>query len=480
VDSPRFLTLAENMMPPVPRPPASRLLQETLRVIVRRYRLPAITEDSAPPHNNGASTTLAIVIEQTRLALLHHKTPDPALKQGFLNALAQLIGEAMHPELGDPVFQALVLQHRSAPVREHAALAAHHKQDRRRVRTLITRIAHPAKQQHVPAGPLQDALPRLQAAASAAAWVTVDTLVNHLLALPESEEAPSLREVLLALQAHPALTRLQRLDALDADACVQRYQALLDRNGPRSGSVNALRQGLAAQRRGAAVEAVVSEALEVLAQRLNDAEPDTACYRVVTSMRVPPSLPGSPERAKTEWDSVLLQCGKNIDEPTEWDVCLLVEAKASADAASSDLPRVRRGLHLLAQADEETVYPFKTQQGLVNLRGASLRTLDPNRPSLADIVLYCSNAPSDGWPRLLSAASRMQLLSEAASLQFASALAEQRVSSPDLLEPLWPLLLSSPRLSAVLHQYPLLREARDLMVHPDDLLAAVKNVTVNA
>jgi len=364
-------------------------------------------------------------------------------------------------------------------VREYASLAAQDKQDRRRIRTLITRVAHPAKQQRVPAGPLRDALARLHAAASAAAWEALAKHVNHLLALPETAAASAVQETLLTLQDHPALTRLQRLDALASDACVRQYQALLDRNGPRSGSANALEQGLAAQRRGAAVETVVSQALEVLAQRLNEAEPDSACYRVVTSMRVPASLPGSPERAKTEWDSVLLHCAKHVDEPMEWDVCLLVEAKASADAASSDLPRLRRGLHLLAQADEAAIYPFKTQQGLVNLRGASLRTLDPNRPSLADIVLYCSNAPSDGTPRLLSAASRMQLLSEAASLRFASALAEQGVSNPSLLEALWPLLLSAPRLSAVLHQYPLLREARALMVHPDDLLTAVKNATVN-
>ncbi|MNT53294.1 hypothetical protein D3C72_1903770 [compost metagenome] len=70
----------------------------------------------------------------------------------------------------------------------------------------------------------------------------------------------------------------------------------------------------------------------------------------------------------------------------------------------------------------------------------------------------------------------MQLLSAPASLDFASRLADGQDGQDAqalALEPVWLELVASPRWGAVLNQYPLLRQVRALMVHPDDLRAAI-------
>ena len=172
---------------------------------------------------------------------------------------------------------------------------------------------------------------------------------------------------------------------------------------------------------------------------------------------------------------VLLRKGTADGATTSWDVCLLVEAKSSVDAAATDLPRLLRGLRLLAHADDGDVYAFKTQQGMVALRGASLAALDGDGMTLASRVLYCCDAAADSAPRLLSAASRMQLLSAPASVEFASRIAADQQAGAEGLEPVWDELLASPRWSPVLHQYAMLRQARELMVHTDDLLAMTES-----
>jgi hypothetical protein len=275
------------------------------------------------------------------------------------------------------------------------------------------------------------------------------------------------------LLANPALARLQRLEALSSDEFVRRYQSLWDRNGPRPGSDSAAAQGSASRQRGAAVEASAAQVLEALARRLNETEGPQVTYRVVTSMRVPASIPASPERAKSEWDVVLLRSAPPVDSTAVWDVCLLVEAKASVDAATTDLPRLLRGLRLLGHAKEDAVYSFESHEGTVRLRGASLSALPTDEADLASTVLYCCDAPAEATTRLLSAASRMQLLSAPASLEFASKLAEQQHMDTQCLEAVWHQLLESPRWRAVLHQYPMLRQARELMVHTADLSAAI-------
>ena len=156
-----------------------------------------------------------------------------------------------------------------------------------------------------------------------------------------------------------------------------------------------------------------------------------------------------------------------------WDVCLLVEAKASTDAATTDLPRLLRGLRLLAHADAQTTYVFESHQGPVRLRGAALAALSADDADLAGTILYFSDAPADTAPRLLNAAGRMQLLSAQESLDFASALASGEAPDASALSPVWQQLLVAPRWSTVLNQFARLRQVRELMVHVDDVHAAI-------
>lgn len=468
---------------PLPPPPA--LLDDTLRAVARRYRLPAIRAVSERIHEANPATALAVTIEQARLALSNGEIPGAALKHLFIESLARMVRDAIRPDAGDPAFQAMVLRHWVAHVREYASLAARADQDRRLVLAAVNAVAHPNKPQRHALGAQRETMARLHAAASTSSWAALHDTVRHLLAMPAisseaSTAAPNeapLQPALTQLLDSPALEHLRRLEALSSDAQVRQYRSLWERQGPRSGTATATAQGVSSRQRGAAAEALAAQALRALAQRLNDAEGTSAPYRVVTSMRVPASLPASHERAKTEWDAVLLSQASKDDEADDdtpaWDVCLLVEAKASVDAATTDLPRLLRGLRLLAHAEKHVTYAFQTEQGTVRLRGASLSALPTDEAGLASKVLYCSDAPGESNPRVLSAASRMQLLSAPATLEFASKLIETQQADSRELEPVWHQLLESPQWSAVLHQYRALRRVRDLMVHADDLLAAI-------
>jgi len=446
-------------------------LDAALRSVARRYLLPANATAFVHERQASSSTALAMAIERGREIVARGEVPDPALEHVFLQALAALIHEAMRPESGDPAFQAMVLRHRHAHVREYASLSAHAARDRRRVHAGVNAIAHPAKRQRMPAGPEREALAQLHAAASCGRWSELWVALQRLAVRGEANDSSLARNAARLLEA-PALDHLRRLDALASDELVRRYQSLWDGHGPRSGSATAAARGLVSHRRGKTVEASATRALEALASRLNEEEGAQSSYRVVTSMRVPPSIPASLERAKAEWDAVLLRQAGTVDASPAWDVCLLVEAKASVDAATTDLPRLLRGLRLLAHAEENAVYPFETRQGEVRLRGASLRTLSTDETSLARTVLYCCDAPAEAAPRLLSAASRMQLLSAQPCLAFASALAQRHRADPLGLRPVWNDLLESTRWRGVLHQYPMLRQVRELMVHVEDLQAA--------
>ncbi len=453
--------------------PSSPLLDETLRVVARRYRLPAMDLSSFQVSDAGTSAILAFTIEQARRAVVRGAAADAGLKRQFIEALARMIREAMREDFGDSGFQAMVLRHRTPSVREYASLSAQADQDRRSVHTVVNAIAHPGKQHRLAPGRQREEMSHLHRLASSASWSALSDAAGRLLALLEVGDESSSKRDLTRLLESPALERLRRLDTLRTDERVIQYQFLWDRNGPRSGSAGAIAQGSASQQRGAAVETLATQAIEALARRLNDREGAEATYRVVTSMRVPASIPASSDRAKSEWDVVLLRRAQTAHASTVWDVCLLIEAKASVDAATTDLPRLLRGLRLLAHAEEGVVYPFKTKEGVVTLRGASLRALPIDEAGVPGVVLYCCDAPVEVTPRVLSAASRMQLLSAPASMEFASSLAQkERVDTQDL-ETVWHDLLASPRWGAVLNQYPTLCRVRELMVHTKDLLAAV-------
>jgi hypothetical protein len=453
-------------------PPPS-LLDEILRIVARRYRLPAMEAASLESQEASSSTKLAIAIELARFALERGEVPSEALKRHFIEALADMIREAMREERGDPVLQAMVLRHRASQVREYASLSAHAEQDRRAVHATVNAMAHPAKQQRIVAGAQREALAELHKFASTGSWSRISETARRLLDMPHVTNDLPVQRGLAQLLDNKALRHLQRLDDLASDELVLQYQSLWDRHGPRSGSHAAAAQGAASKQRGAAVEALAAQALEALARRLNETEGDGAPYRVVTSMRVPASMPGSSDRAKSEWDVVLLRPAKIANEQAIWDVRLLVEAKASIDAATTDLPRLLRGLRLLAQAGENVFYSFETQQGAVHLRGASLRALTSDETDLTKAILYCCDAPAETAPRLLSAASRMQLLSASASLEYAGALAKKEHAGLQVLDRVWRQLLESHGWSAVLNQYPMLRQVRELMVNVEDLLATI-------
>ncbi|HKT91293.1 MAG TPA: 3-deoxy-D-arabino-heptulosonate 7-phosphate synthase [Paraburkholderia sp.] len=466
-------------------PSPALLLESILRDVPRRYRLPQDVAASGMQlrHANPA-TALALVIEQVRQATAHGATPDPTLKPLFIDALAAMIAEAVRADSGDRAFQAMVLRHRAAQVREFASLSAQADQDRRQIHAAVNAIAHPARQQRAPQAWQREALAQLHSSASRAHHEAhyaglLDTL-RTLLRVPElAAKDADFEHALADLLDSPALARLCRLEALACEPLVQQYISLLDAYGPRPGTPAAVAQGRASQRRGDAVEALAVQALEVLAQTLNAAQENPQAYRVVSSMRVPASIPGKHERAKTEWDVVLLERldAKTLDTAPVWNVRLLVEAKASVESATTDLPRLKRGLRLLAHAEENVVYTFETQQGPVQLNGASLRTQGTEESGLLKGVLYCCDAPAESAPRMLNAASRMQLLSAQASLEFASAQWDGQRADPEKLDAVWEQLTQSPRWHAVLQQYATLRLVRELMVHPDDLVATIRNAT---
>ncbi|CAD6546010.1 hypothetical protein LMG27952_04405 [Paraburkholderia hiiakae] len=459
------------------------LLENILRDVPRRYRLPQdVAASGMQLRNASPACALALVIEQVREATAHGATPNPTLKPRFIEALGAMIAEAIRADSGDRAYQAMVLRHRAPQVREFASLSAQADQDRRQIHAAVNAIAHPARQQRAPQAWLREALAQLHSSASSAHheahYAGLDDTLRTLLTAPElAAKDADFEHALADLLDSPALARLCRLEALASEPLVQQYVSLLDAYGPRPGTPAALAQGRASQRRGAAVEALAVHALEALAQRLNAAQENPQAYRVVSSMRVPASIPGKHERAKTEWDVVLLERlhAKTLDTAPVWNVRLLVEAKSSVESATTDLPRLMRGLRLLAHAEDNVVYTFETHQGPVQLNGASLRAQGTEESGLMKAILYCCDAPAESAPRMLNAASRMQLLSAQASLEFANAQRDGQRADPEILDAVWQQLTQSPRWHAVLHQYAMLRLVRELMVHPDDLMATIRD-----
>jgi len=447
--------------------------------VPRRYRLPPLPTLSATEGDRTSeslSTILAVCVERARVALLRGEDPNGELKDRFVEALAGLIHDAMNEPGGDPAVQALVLRHRSPVVSEFAALIPQASQQRRHIDTLVNAIAHPAKVDRLSDAPLRAHLLRLHQLAGESDWEGTAAMSRRVLSDFAAEMDESRRGSLQRLVEHQALRHLTRITELEADPDVQRYLALKEQNGPRSNSSLAQEQGAASRQRGAEVEAASAQALHAVAERLNRLEGSSRHYRVVTSMRVPAAFPADPEGAKSEWDTVLVRHAHG----NLWDVCLLVEAKASIDAVGTDLPRLRRGLKVLAHADPGDAYEFRTREGVLRLRGASLVALGTEEASaekslLRRTVLYCCDVEQDPGPRLLSAAARMQLLSTPASVAYAMAMSEARLGGdeptpdPAMLHTVWNDLLHEPRWQQVLNQYPTLRLARELAVHVGDL-----------
>lgn len=437
----------------------------------RRYRMPPLPPDAAAAASRGVDTGLAFAIEAARAAQLRGLQPPREVPALFTRCLAQLIRAALAPA-GDPAFQALVLQAQDDQVAEYVRLLPHRAADERAVRAAVDAIAHPGKLRAATEGPARDALARLHGLAAMQAWAQLDQAVRQMLDLDTADE-PRVRDALRAMQAHPPLERLRRMDALQDHEAVQRYRALGAQQGPLAGSAVAAAQGRAAARVGEAAEQATAQALQAVAQWLNNGTADAAGgLRMLRSLRTPPGFPGEAAKAKDEWDAAIVQA-RGAQDPV--DVVLLAEVKASAAAATSDASRLYRGLLRLAHARQDASYVFPTADGPVRIGGASLRALRPHGRALPRQVIYCCTAPTETQPQVLSAASKAALLAEPASLAFAHQLTRGASPSDDALAPVWEALTAAPRLRSALHQWDTARAVREAMVHPQDLLVATRH-----
>ncbi|TWD87205.1 hypothetical protein FB547_103182 [Variovorax beijingensis] len=445
------------------------LLLAALRTAPRRYRLPPLPADAEAAVAGGTDATLAFAIEAARTEKASPATAPSheAMQALFTRALAQLIREALAPEGGDPAFQAAMLQAQDAQVHEHVQLSRQRAADLRTLRVAVDAIAHPGKLRHEAAGAVRDALVRLHGLAAAGAWPELAQALAQPLA-QELRGTGNFGAPLEAIRSSPALQRLVRGSELLRRESVQRYQALCERRGPLAGSDAAAAEGRASAQQGRIAEQAAVEAFREIAGMLNRHRKGAATYRVARGLRTPRGFPGEANKAKEEWDAAIVR-----GDAGGADLVLLAETKASPAAATSDFPRLLRGLRRLAQARAEAVYAFASADGEQRIAGASLQGLRPIRRLLPPHVIYCCSAPPEALPQPLGAATKAVLLAEPASLVFAQQLARGEAPTHAALAPVWHALATAPRLQAALHQYETAQKARAAMLHPDDLLASV-------
>lgn len=423
--------------------------------------MPSLPADIGTAAASGVETALAFALEAARLARQRGVSPSLDLGALFTASLAALIRGALRSEGGDPAFQALVLRSRDAEVDEHVRQAAQADADTRAVRAAVDAIAHPGKLRLRVVGPVREALAHLHRLAMAGSWLALRQTIAELLARTGREDEP-LHAALASLHANPGLERLQRGSALLASASVQQYRALCGQRGPLAGSPAAAAQGRASAQLGAVAEATTAQALRDIVELLNRRYPQPDCYRVVRGLRTPGRFPGATDKAKEEWDAAIVRGAGAADAVA---IALLAEVKASPAAATSDFPRLVRGLERLSQARADADYTFACSSGIVRILGRSLRRLHPHGQGLPRHVIYCCAAPPETPVPMLSAASRALLLAEPASLAFARGHGE--------LAAVWEAVTTLPRWRAVLQQYETARRAREAMLHPDDLRSAM-------
>nr|WP_240980224.1 hypothetical protein [Ramlibacter agri] len=430
-----------------------------LQAAPRRFRLQPLPADAASARQAGTDASLAFAIESARLG-----RQDTDAQQIFVDALADLIRDALAPDSGDPAFQALVLRGLEPEVEEFVQLQLQFAADHRMLRSAVDAIAHPGKLRGLPPGPLTDALAQLHRLAEGEAWAPLRHAAHILLDLRLDH---AVRGVLDQLVAGDVLARLERGAELRAQPAVQRYLALWEKRGPIAGTDAALAQGRASARAGDAAEAAAVHALRAAAELLNRVAPG---HREVSRLHTPRGFPGAAEKTKDEWDAAIVHGS---------DILLLAEVKAAPAAATPDFPRLVRGLQRLAQAEAGATYFFPSAAGDVAVRGASLQRLQPHDATLPSHAIYCCSAAPDTQPAWLSAAAKSLLASEPASLEYARSLAQGAAPAADGLLPVWQALPGAPRLRGALLQYETSRAVREAMLHPDDLLAALADTLAN-
>ncbi len=414
--------------------------------------MPPLPVDGAAATAAGAETAIAFAIESARRAHEAGPLPAPALRDLFTTGLAALIRQAAEHEGGDAAFQAMVLRAGEPVVDAYVRLSAHANADARAVRAAVNAVAHPGKSHGMAAGTSRDRLAQLHAFATGGHWAKL----QHAWSKTSSAD-----DLVLA-----RLERLARLGALQPAPVVQHYLALCRQRGPLAGSEAATVQGRMAARTGDIAEQATVGAFRRIAARLNES---CGGYEVVRSLKTPPGFPGEAAKAKDEWDAAIVR----TDEGGVGTIVLLAEVKAAPAAATSDFSRLHRGLQRLAQAEPEVIYTFAAADGEVRLLGGSLRQLQPQGRDLPAHVIYCSPAPTEMQPAMLSAATRAVLLAEPESIAFALQLTAEAPPATPVLAAIWDALQTQPRLRSALHQFDTARRVRDAMLHPDDLLAAL-------
>lgn len=464
---------AASEMNPQPPARAQALLAAALRTAPRPFRLPPLPHDPPAARAAGAEAAVAFAVEAARRSADTGAPLPPHAREVFTWGLAQLIRTALAPVGGDPAFQALVLRSQDPQVDGYLRLIAASAADRRRVRAAIDAIAHPGKLRRHPAGPAREALEKLHRLASTGRWALLRQDGRRLLATALAGGDARLGG-LEALLAGPALERLVRAQALRAAPGVRRYQALCEAGGPPAGSAAARARGRASGRSGREAEARTAQALERAAAWLDGATDGRGRCHVVRGLRMPADFPGEPDRAKAEWDTAIVW---EAEPGAGNDILLLAEVKASPAAATADYMRLLRGLRRLALADPQAHYAFGSAGGRMHLTGRSLRRLGPADDGLPQQVIYCCPAPRDTPVQVLAPASRAVLQAEAASLAFARQLLSDRHPHDGDLTPVWAELTRAPRLRAALHQDRAARQAREAMLDPLDLAAALAAVT---
>ena len=430
--------------------------------------MPPLPADAKAAAASGADTALAFALEGFRCATAAGRPAPEELLPLFTRSLATLVRQALDPQRGDPAFRAAVLRAQDAAVQEHVRLAAHRAADARAVRTAVAAVAHPGKLASVQDPVLREALRRLHEGAASGDW---PELHHQLQALSTQELAPDLALPLSRLAGQPALGSLLRQDELLRLEPVRRYRALCALQGPGAGTEAAAADGLASARAGADAEQHTAEVFAAIAALLNRHARGPGAHRVVRSLRTPAGFPAAMAKAKDEWDAAIVR-GPEGRSPAE--ILLLAEVKAAPAAATPDFGRLLRGLQRLAAADADASYLFMCDEGEACLSGASLRRLQPQGPSLPPHVIYACTAAVEAQVQALSAATRGVLLAQPPSIAFAQALLDGSDPEPGLLAAIWQALPTAAHLRSALHQYQTAQAARGAMLHPDDLLAAVR------
>jgi hypothetical protein len=443
-------------------------LLEVLAQVPRRFHLPALPDDIAQARQLEPAVAVAFAIEAARRAVQAGRSPEPSLAPLFTSSLAVLIKRALAGEGGDRAFQALVLRKRTPEVDEYVGLSALQRQDCRVIRSTVDAVAHPGKLRYMPGSEVRDDLLVLHRLATCGAWEDLHAAAERLLGRLVTEDE-AVQRLLRSLPDHPALARLRRARALASLDPVKRYEALRMLQGQAGGERHGASRGVASER---SAEGALQEVAELLNARLAGA----GNYRAVRNVLVPSGFPGSQQRAKSEWDAALLW---NDDASDAEDVSLIVEAKASPEAAASDFPRLLRGLQRLGEAQGGQVYVFPCRGTHACLRGESLRRLRPQGMQLPEQVFYCCDAPAAAQPPILSGESRALLLSEPSSVKFGCKLFIGGMPDERELLPVWRDLQGTARLRTVLEQYETARAACEAMLHPKDLVDAFARAARN-